>query len=178
MKKLNIIAAVCCFALVSIGFGSCKGVEWDTEEALIGMSNSWAYYYVGTVINKYEDYHNDAPDSTGEIHSTMVFNDTVAVETLFSGILDGDSLHITTSVFMVDTTSIVTTDGYRIADNLTAHIFTVNPGIVNYEGILHIDFYKTDGLVPWAWTEVLFKKENQLKGFRHYTFTDTRFGWY
>lgn len=164
MKK-NIFALICCVTVIFTGFISCKGIDWDRDDALIGMSNLWARKYVTSVISDYEDYYDTSYGNKGRV---VIINDTIAVETIFTGMADGDSLNITTTIVMIDSTLIATTDGYRFADNLTAHIFTVDPGIVDYNGKLHIDFYLTDGMIPWAWTEVTFKK-NQY---------NTKLGWY
>ena len=173
-RNTYILALVCCVAAISMGFLSCKGVDWDTEASLRGMSNNWAYQYVGRVINKYNDF-KFTPDSTDSKHAIVTINDTIAVESVYTGMIDGDSVNVTTTVVMVDSTMIVTANGYRFANNLTAHIFTLDSGIINCNGILHIDFYQTDGMIPWAWTEVAFFNDNQHQT---YYFNNTKFGWY
>lgn len=173
----NVLTSVCCVVLAFIGLESCKGVEWDTEETLIGMSKSWAYWYVGSPMIDYGYYHDDTPDSAYKSNTTIVFNDTVAVEKVYCGMLNGDSINITTTVVKADSTLTVFTDGYRIANNLTAHIFTVDPGIINYKGKLHIDFYLTDGMIPWAWTEVFFNGRYEYVE-THPDFWDAHFEWY
>lgn len=179
MKRNNyIIAAASCIVTISMGFSSCKGVEWDRKESLIGMSNLWAYSYVGCVIDRYDKYNVSPSDSSGNKHTMVTVNDTIAVESVFTGMIDGDSINVTTTVVMIDSVLTVTTEGYRIADNLTAHIFTVDPGIIDHNGKLHIDFYKTDGMIPWAWTEVSFLEEDHEKGYYTDSFKDTKLGWY
>jgi len=172
------LAIICCVAVITIEFLSCKGYEWDAEDSLIGMSHSWAYSYVGNVINRYNDYYIAAFDSTDNEHTTLTINDTLAVESIFTGMFDGDSVSITTTVVMFDSVMTVVSDGYRFADNITAHIFTVDPGIINRNGILHIDFYQTNGMIPWAWTEVTFKSNDGIQNFYPNSFEDTKFGWY
>lgn len=161
MKK-NIFALICCITAISTGFISCKGIDWDLDDSLIGMSELWAHKYVGSVISNYENYQSTPSDNRERI---VTINDTIAVETFFTGIAQGDSLKITTTIVKIDSVLTATTDGYRFADNLTAHIFTVDPGIVNRNGKVHIDFYITDGMIPWAWTEVTFQKnQNDFEG--------------
>ena len=177
-RNTYIFVLVCCVAVTSMGFFSCKGYEWDTEESLIGMSHSWAYSYVGKVINRYNDYYTAVFNSADNKRVSVTINDTLAVESVFTGMFDGDSVNITTTVVMVDSVMTVVSDGYRFADNITAHIFTVDPGIVGCNGKLHIDFYQTEGMIPWAWTEVTFKSDDGIRNFYPDSFEDTEFGWY
>jgi len=165
--KRNIFVLICYVTVISLGLISCKGIDWDRDDELIGMSNLWAQKYVESVITNYERNYRTPSDNK---ERTVTINDTIAVETFFTGMADGDSLNIMTTIVKIDSVLTATTDGYRIADNLTAHIFTIDPGIVDRNGILHIDFYLTDGMIPWAWTEVTFKK-NQY-------FENTKLGWY
>ena len=167
MKK-NIFALICCITAISTGFISCKGIDWDLDDSLIGMSELWAHKYVGSVISYYENFQSTPSDNRERI---VTINDTIAVETFFTGIAQGDSLKITTTIVKIDSTLTATTDGYRFANNITAHIFTVDPGIVNRNGKVHIDFYLTDGMTPWAWTEVTFKKDQN-------DFEGTKLSWY
>ena len=67
-------------------------------------------------------------------------------------------------------------DGYRYADNITAHMFTVDPGIIDYNGKLHFDFYKTDGMIPWAWTEITYSKTDDSDVIPY--LRNSEFGWY
>ena len=151
-SKKYILALVCCIAAISIGFSSCDGVEWDREESLKGMSQEWARRYLADVIYDCEDYSFLAGNAT--------VKDTIAIEKKFAHMDGKDSVNVTTTVVIIDSVLTATTEGYRYADNLTAHIFTVAPGIVDRCGKLHIDFYQTDGMTPWAWTEVTFSKED------------------
>lgn len=163
-------------ALTSVGFGSCKGVEWDTQETLVGLSESWARIYVQDLMLDYSHFKDVAQDSTRKVRYTVTFNDTVAVESIFRGMIGGDSVDITTTIVLIDTTMTTVTDGYRYADNITAHIFTVNPGIIDFDGKLHFDFYKTDGMIPWAWTEITYRKADDSDSMSYQR--DTKFGWY
>ncbi len=169
-RKNNIFALVCCIAAISIGFSSCNGVEWDREDSLKGMSHEWAHIYLSEVIDDYDDYYYVAGNAK--------INDTIAFEKVFACMDGKDSVNVTTTITLIDSVMTATTDGYRYADNLTAHIFTVDPGIVDKIGKLHIDFYQTDGMTPWAWTEVTFSKDNWYKFYRRYEFEDVTVGWY
>ena len=171
MKRINyILALVCCIAAISIGFSSCDGVEWDREESLKGMSNEWAHIYLAEVIGDYSDYYYVA--------GTATINDTIAFERVFACMVGDDSVNVTTTIVMIDSVMTATIEGYRFADNLTAHIFTVDPGIVDRNGILHIDFYLTDGMKPWAWTEVTFSKEKWSNFYLRNKFDNVTLGWY
>lgn len=174
MKK-NIFALVSFIVAISFGFISCKGIDWDREESLKGMSSLWAYDYVGSIASNYEENYKSQPYDT---RKTVTVNDTIAVETFRTGICDGDSLNIKTTIVMIDSVLTVTTDGYRMADNLTAHIFTVDPGVVNCNGKVHIDFYLTDGMIPWAWTEIAITKDDIYKLYRNGNYDHVTLGWY
>lgn len=163
-------------ALTSVGLDSCKGVEWDTQETLVGMSESWARIYVEDLMRDYGHYKDVAKDSTRKVQYTVTFNDTVAVESIFRGMIGGDSVDITTTIVLKDTTMMTVTDGYRYADNITAHMFTADPGIIDYNGKLHFDFYKTDGMIPWAWTEITYSKTDDSDYIPY--LRDSKFGWY
>ena len=163
-------------ALTSVGLDSCTGVEWDTQETLVGLSESWTRIYVEDLMHDYSQYKDVAKDSTSKVHYTVTFNDTVAVECIFRGMIGGDSVDITTTIVLIDTTMTTVTDGYRYADNITAHMFTVDPGIIDYNGKLHFDFYKTDGMIPWAWTEITYRKIDDSDCIRYQR--DTKVGWY
>ena len=153
-------------ALTSVGLDSCKGVEWDTQETLVGLSESWTRIYVEDLMHDYSQYKDVAKDSTSKVHYTVTFNDTVAVECIFRGMIGGDSVDITTTIVLIDTT--MTT--------VTAHMFTVDPGIIDYNGKLHFDFYKTDGMIPWAWTEITYHKIDDSDYIPY--LRDSKFGWY
>ena len=163
-------------ALTSVGLDSCKGVEWDTQETLVGLSESWARIYVEDLMSDYGQYKDVAKDSTRKVHYTVTFNDTVAVESVFRGMIGGDSVDITTTIVLTDTTMTTVTDGYRYADNITAHMFTVDPGTIDYNGKLHFDFYKTDGMIPWAWTEITYRKADDSDVIPY--LRNSKFGWY
>ena len=163
-------------ALTSVGLDSCNGVEWDIQETLVGLSKSWAYTYVEDLMRDYSHYQDVAQDSIGNVRYMVTFNDTVAVESIFRGMIGGDSVDITTTIVLIDTTMTAVTDGYRYADNITAHIFTVDPGIIDYDGKLHFDFYETDGMIPWAWTEITYRKIDDSDYIPYQR--DTNFGWY
>lgn len=163
-------------ALTSVGLDSCKGVEWDTQETLVGLSESWTRIYVEDLMHDYSQYKDVAKDSTRKVQYTVTLNDTVAVESIFRGMIGGDSVDITTTIVLTDTTMTTVTDGYRYADNITAHMFTVDPGIIDYNGKLHFDFYKTDGMIPWAWTEITYRKIDDSDVIPY--LRNSKFGWY
>ncbi len=163
-------------ALTSVGLDSCKGVEWDTQETLVGLSESWTRIYVEDLMHDYSQYKDVVKDSTRKVQYTVTLNDTVAVESIFRGMIGGDSVDITTTIVLTDTTMTTVTDGYRYADNITAHMFTVDPGIIDYNGKLHFDFYKTDGMIPWAWTEITYSKTDDSDVIPY--LRNSKFGWY
>ena len=173
MKK-KIFALIGFIATISFVFISCKGIDWDRDESLKGMSSLWAYRYVGSLFSYYEHKYSSPTYREG----VTTINDTIAIEEFETGVSCGDSLNIKSTIVMTDSVLTVTTDGYRIADNLTAHIFTVDPGIINYNGKVHIDFYLTDGMIPWAWTEVTITEDNLYSLYDSNNYDHVTLGWY
>ena len=166
MKKFAVIS----YILVLItGFVSCTGVEWDTRETFTCLSKSWASEYLGAVIPL---------DEVNDRGTVIILKDTLSLDYHFKGCERGDSINITTSVKKFDDSVIASTEGYRFSNSIKAHIFTVSPGIVNYSGTLHIDFYETGKSKPWAWTEVVFDEAAKEEGYSSSSFTKVRMGWY
>ena len=54
----------------------------------------------------------------------------------------------------------VVVDGYRYSDDFWTHLYTTDPGIINYEGKFRIDFYETGKTTPWAWGEVTYQRND------------------
>jgi hypothetical protein len=177
MKNKSFIILVAATAF-SVGIISCGffGAQWDAEETLTGFSNSWASRYVGSPINDFNLFRNDILDSIRNNGSGL--KDTISVDYRFMESDHGDSVNITTSIKLIDDQIVVISDGYRFSDDLRAHIFTVDPGIIDCSGKVHIDFYRTGETNPWAWGEVTFKVREDDIGYYYGNFEDTEVGWY
>ena len=70
-----------------------------------------------------------------------------------------DSVNVTSTLTQIGDSIIVKTDGYRFSNDFWVHLFTVDEGIINYEGKFHVDFYEIGKTTPWAWSEVSYQKD-------------------
>lgn len=166
MKKF---AAISTILVLLAGLSSCTGVEWDSSETLMGLSKSWASEYVGALI---------PIPTTDDTRTIETLNDTLHLKYQFNGCERGDSIRITTTIRQIDDSLIVFTDGYRFSNDIKAHIFTPGTGIINYSGTLHIDFYETGQINPWAWTEITFDEYAKESGYKYNSFKNASIGWY
>ena len=175
MKKITLYFAL--IAVTTFVITSCEGRSWDTDDELKSLTNNWSHYYVDDVL----DYVFENIDSTKNNEGRLVtltasVNDTLNLEFHWqANKIDGDSINVSSSLLQIGDSSIVIVDGYRYSDGLWAHMFTVDPGIVNYEGKFHIDFYETGKTTPWAWSEKTFTKSD---GYYHYSSEDPKVGRY
>ena len=88
-----------------------------------------------------------------------------------------DSVDVTSTLLQIRDSVIIKSDGYRYSQKYWAHLFTVDPGIINYEGKYHIDFYEIGKDTPWAWAEVIFTKNPKSK-YKYNTSKEPVVGWY
>ena len=87
-----------------------------------------------------------------------------------------DSVNIISSLLQIRDSIVLKTDGYRYSDYYWVHLYTVGPGIVNYEGRFHVDFYETGKTTPWGWSEITYHKSNVYD--RTYSCESPVLGWY
>ena len=179
MKKglLHIKLAV----IATLFLASCVTREWDPADDLGGLARNWSYWYVDEALN----YAVERYDTLGYAYKWQTFVTSSLKDTLSIDIIssykkdDSDSVNVTTTLRQVKDSIIVTTDGYTYSDKFWVHIYTVDPGIVNYEGKFHVDFYETGKTTPWAWSEITYTKSSEYSSYsRSYSKSETKTGWY
>lgn len=179
MKKITLYLA---FAVVILsGLTACEGREWDTDDELEQLSNHWSYIYVTDVLNCIaiqEDsvYKHDSGRIVSVVRS---INDTLnMVFSWHTNSIEGDSMNVRSTLIQIGDSSAVTVDGYRYSDNLWAHLYTVEPGIINCEGKFRIDFYETGKTTPWAWSEKTYEQDTTKDAYRPYSSKSAQVGRY
>lgn len=177
MKKIALYTLL----LITAGFVSCKGKEWDTEQELKELTYSWLYF-VEDVMSYSVDlddtltYKNDKI----QIIAKSRLTDSLIVEFKYDiNEPTSDSVSVTSTLTQIRDSIIVRTDGYRYSKNFWVHLFTVDAGIINYEGKFHVDFYEIGKTTPWAWTEVSYHKNNkEYYLYREDLVDKVAIGWY
>ena len=159
MRKVTLYVLL----LISACLVSCKGEEWDTEEEMRELTLSWCYF-VDDIMH-YSIQLNDTlkyKDDKIKIIAKSSLKDSLFVEFKYDVHQPGsDSLYVTSTLTQIGDSTIVKTDGFRYSDKFWVHLFTIDPGIINCDGIFHIDFYEIGKDTPWAWSEVKYRKSNR-----------------
>lgn len=149
--------------LVSVCLVSCKGEVWDTEEEMRELTLSWCFFVDDIMHHSIQ--LNDTlkyKDDNIKIIETSSLKDSLFVEFKYDVHKPGsDSLYVTSTLTQIRDSIIVKTDGYRYSNKFWVHLFTIDPGIINYNGKFHIDFYETGKDTPWAWSEVEYIKNDR-----------------
>lgn len=159
MKKITLYFAL--IIVASWTMTGCEGRNWDTNDSLAGVTDDWSYLYVSRFIDIFwlNDTVFDEEDESVSI--TFSKKDTLKLDMRWlSGNENGDSVNVHSSLVEVSDSVAVVVDGYRYSDEFWAHLYTIEPGIINYEGKFRIDFYETGKTTPWAWGEVTYQKSN------------------
>lgn len=173
MKKTVIYSLL----LVAACLVSCKEEKWDTEEELRGMTIGWANEFVYNTLNrsiKYVDTVLVSDDRT--VSASLRDSLFVTVHYAYNKQPDNDSVDVTSTLTQIRDSIIVMVDGYRYSQKYWAHLFTVDPGIINYEGKFHVDFYEIGKTTPWAWSEITYSKN---KNDNYYPYNEkSEIGWY
>ena len=175
MKKFTLY-----FLAVITSLVACQGKEWDTEEELRRITESWTYGYVeyplDDIIAK-KDSLTDGKDS--ELIITSTLKDSLRREYHHrSGWEYGDSVDVLSTLVQIGYSTFLTIDGYRYSKKFYAHLYTIDPGIVDYEGNFYIDFYETGKTTPWAWGKVTYSKDSTDKNKYYPYISKTEVGWY
>ena len=158
MKKIALYTLL----LITVGFVSCKEKEWDTEQELKELTYSWLYF-----VEEVMSYSVDLDDTLTykndkiQIIAKSRLTDSLFVEFKYNiNEPTSDSVNVTSTLTQIRDSFVVKVDGYRYSQKYWAHLFTVDPGIINYEGKFHVDFYEIGKTTPWAWTEITYHKYN------------------
>lgn len=152
MRKISLYIV----AAVLTCLTACQGKDWDTEDELAMLTANWSEGFVDYTLNKTVE-----KDYDGIVVTTTVINDTICREYHhLSDFKEDDSINVVTALYQFGDSTIVTVDGYRYSNKYYAHLYTLDPGIVNYEGLFHVDFYEIGKATPWAWGEIKYEKDS------------------
>ncbi|MBO4561502.1 MAG: hypothetical protein J5705_06020 [Bacteroidaceae bacterium] len=168
-----------------VGFMSCRGNDWDTEEELKALSRTWANDYVDYTLRQVVL----AADTSKGVRNGGYVGDNITTTSVLKDSLmsvfhftkgneyNHDSVNIICSLLQIRDSIVVKADGYRYSDKYWVHLYTVDPGIVNYEGKFRIDFYENGETTPWAWSETTFEKAAESH-YKPYKRNDPKVGRY
>ena len=169
MKKFALYLSVVAFLTSMV---ACEGKEWDADEELRKISTDWAGDYIDYVL---DNLTIDKTDSTTysyrqHIYITTDYKDTLRREIHFvqSKGEKRDSADVVSTLVQYGDTVIVTTDGYRYSNKYYAHLYTVDSGIVNYDGEFRIDFFETGKNTPWVTSVIRYRRAHDKDAYHHY----------
>ncbi len=162
---------------------SCEVRNWDPAAELGGMAEYWAMRYIDDAL----DYAVNPHDTLSTYYSyskwpvaiTSNLNDTLSIDFIVDGRIEDDSVVISYRLLQIKDSVVVTADGYRYSDRLWAHMYTVDEGIINYEGTFRIEFYENGKTTPWAWSNVRYSKSDRNDPYNSRQYVkETETGWY
>ena len=155
MKKIIYFALI---VVASWAFTGCEGRNWDTDDELMGITYDWSYVYVSRVMDCLIS-DTIIEEKFGTASVTVSKKDTLKLDVRWQFSEEkGDSVNVHSSLVEISDSAAVVVDGYTYSDDYWAHLYTIDPGIINCEGKFHIDFYETGKTTPWAWGEVTYQK--------------------
>ena len=171
MRKI----ALYCILAVLTCLTACQGKDWDTEDELTILTANWSQGFVEYTLDKAVEEDKNG----GKYVITTVIKDTICREYHhYSNYEKDDSIDVVTKLYQFGDSNIVTVDGYRYSNRYFAHLYTIDSGIVNYDGVFHVDFYETGKTTPWAWGEVTYQKDTDKDSYHPYKHGDTKVGRY
>ena len=178
MKKIALYFVLILFAFVA--FASCKGREWDTHDELKALTGNWASEYVSEVLNHvFEDKDTTYRNNGRVVKIIASIKDTMNLSFRWqAGNVEGDSIDIVSTLIQIGDSSTVIVNGYRYSDEFWAHLYTIDPGIIKYEGKFHVDFYEVGKTTPWAWSEIAYQRDRDERSYCPYKRCDTQVGRY
>lgn len=176
MKKIALYVLLATVAV--IGIVSCVGRDWDTDFEIKDLSTSWSYKYVDLVLNQ------KIKNIDTTFHKEWSITTSIITDTLYKEIHSSyaseypnrDSVDVTSIFIQIHDSLIVKVEGYRYSQKYWAHLYTVDEGILNYEGKFKVDFYETGKTTPWGWSEITYSK-NKNDRYDLYN-KKTEIGWY
>ena len=178
MKKFALYFVLMSFAFVTLV--SCEGRVWDTHDELESLTGNWASVYVSEVLNKIFEVEDSTYREKGREYTvTTSIKDTLNMSfSWHSNSVEGDSTDVLTTLMQIGDSSTVIVNGFRYSDDFWAHLYTTDPGIVNYEGKFRVDFYETGKTTPWAWGEIVYQRDCDEYRYHPYKRCDTQVGRY
>ncbi len=178
MKKIALYFVLILFAFVT--FASCEGREWDTHDELKALTGNWASVYVSDILNNIFEVQDSTYRKNGSEYTVISsINDTLNMTfSWHANKVEGDSINVISTLMQIGDSSTVIVNGYRYSDEFWAHLYTIDPGIINYEGKFRVDFYETGKTTPWAWSEILYQRDRDEYRYNPYKRCDTQVGRY
>ena len=178
MKKIALYFVLILFAFVA--FASCKGREWDTHDEMKALTGNWASEYVSDVLNKIFEVEDSTYKNKGREYTiTTSIKDTLNMTFSWHATkVEGDSIDVHATLMQIGDSSKVIVNGYRYSDDFWAHLYTTDPGIINYEGKFRVDFFETGKTTPWAWGEITYQRDRDEYRYNPYKRCDTQVGRY
>lgn len=178
MKKNALYFLLAFFAV--IGIVSCEGRDWDTDDDIKDLSTSWSNEYVDLALDQKIFDRDSSYDKKWSV-TTSVLRDTLYKKihsSYASKYPNRDSVDVISTIIQIRDSLIVKVDGYRYSQKYWAHLYTVDEGILNYEGKFKVDFYETGKTTPWGWSEITYSRNKDTSD-RYYLYDKkTKIGWF
>ena len=183
MKKIVIYFQISVIAIVQMASCEVRDREWNPADELGGMAEYWAMRYIDDAL----DYAVNPHDTLSTYYSyskwpvaiTSNLNDTLSIDFIVDGRIEDDSVVISYRLLQIKDSVVVTADGYRYSDRLWSHMYTVDEGIINYEGTFRVDFYEKGKTTPWAWSDVIYSRSDRYDPYDRRPYVkETKTGWY
>ena len=176
MKKFALYLSIVAFLTSLV---ACEGKEWDADEELRKISTDWAGDYIDYILDNLTVDRTDSLSSYSKrqhIYITTDYKDTLRREIHFVQSKDerSDSADVVSTLVQYGDTVIVTTDGYRYSNKFYAHLYTVDPGIVNYDGEFRIDFFEMGKSTPWTSSVIRYRRAHDKDAHYPYYMDDPR----
>lgn len=176
MKKFALYLSMVAFLTSLV---ACEGKAWDADEELKKISIDWAGDYIDYILDNLTVDRIDSLSSYSKkqhIYITTDYKDTLRREIHFVKSKDerSDSADVVSTLVQYGDTVIVTTDGYRYSNKFYAHLYTVDPGIVNYDGEFRIDFFEMGKSTPWTSSVIRYRQAHDKDAYYPYYMDEPR----
>ena len=178
MKKIALYIGYVVVSLV--GITSCTGRYWDPDDDLRDLTGSWAMEYVDNVLDQ-KIFSVDTSLAKEWSVTTTIIKDTLykEIHNKYSKKYPSyDSVDVTSTFIQIRDSLTVKVEGYRYSEKYWAHLFTLDEGILEYEGKFRIDFYEMGKTTPWGWGEVVYSKSKKVKYWDTPYTSEIKIGWY
>ena len=181
MKKIALYFRIA--VITALLMASCEVRYWDPAAELGEMAGYWAGSYIDDAldfaVNPRDSLRKYYSDVKWHVAITSNLNDTLSIDFKKDGRIEGDSVVISYRLLQIKDSVVVTADGYRYSDRLWAHMYTVDEGIINYEGTFRVEFYENGKTTPWAWSDVRYSRSERYDPYdSHQYVKETETGWY
>lgn len=178
MKKSAIYLSI----LSLLFLAACQGRQFDSRQELEELTDYWATEFVNHALSRVIDVNQTETHTVDNMQWTSSIQLKDTIYRVFRDeytLSNGDSVNVTSRLLQIKDSIVVVTEGYIYSDLYKTHLYTVGPGIINYNGKFHIDFCLRGWTNPWAWGEVKYSKIIDDTDEYYYPYTQvTEVGWY